>query len=83
MCRGYIQINSCFMHEFVPVDGKGAETMGQVIAFVVFGLIGVAVLGVVVYIGGMLLSGPAILVDETIKEIKHLQDKRAEHAPGS
>ena len=53
--------------------------MGQVIGFVVFGLIGVAVLGVVVYIGGMLLSGPAILVDETIKEIHHLQEEHKLH----
>ena len=45
----------------------------------VFGLIGVAVLGVVVYIGGMLLSGPAILVDETIKEIHHLQEEHKLH----
>lgn len=53
--------------------------MSQVIAFVVFGLIGIAVLGVVVYIGGMLLSGPVILVDETVKEIHHLQEEHKLH----
>lgn len=49
--------------------------MEAVIGFVVFGLIGIAVLGVIVYIGGMLLSGPVIAVDEAIKEIRHLREE--------
>jgi hypothetical protein len=55
--------------------------MGEAIAFVVFGLIGIAILGVVVYIGGMLLSGPVIAVDETIKEIHHLREEHAHKQP--
>jgi hypothetical protein len=52
--------------------------MGEVIGAVVFGLIGIAVLGAVLYILGMLLTGPFILVNSVVKGI-HLPDR--EHGP--
>jgi|GEM_PF-4537859 len=52
--------------------------MGEAIGAVVFGLIGIAVLGAVLYIVGMLLTGPFILVNSAVKGV-HLPDhgKRA------
>ncbi|MDZ4167234.1 MAG: hypothetical protein U1E08_06030 [Coriobacteriia bacterium] len=47
--------------------------MGEIIGAVVFGLIGIAVLGAVLYILGMLLTGPFILVHSMIKGV-HLPD---------
>lgn len=45
--------------------------METIVAAVVFGLIGVAVLAVLVYIFGMLLSGPVILVDQMLESMRH------------
>ena len=54
--------------------------MGEVIGAVVFGLIGIAVLGAVLYIVGMLLTGPFILVNSIIKGV-HLPER--EHEKGA
>jgi hypothetical protein len=62
------------------LTGREEAAMYTVIAVVVFGLIGAAILGVAVYIGGMLLSGPVILADETVKEIRHVREKHT-HQP--
>lgn len=43
--------------------------MAEAIGAVVFGLIGIAVLGAVLYILGMLLTGPFILVHSAIKGV--------------
>ena len=43
--------------------------MGEAIGAVVFGLIGIAVLGAVLYIVGMLLTGPFMLVNTAVKGV--------------
>lgn len=58
---------------------KGAGEMGEVIGAVVFGLIGIAVLGAVLYIVGMLLTGPLILVNSIIKGVHLPQHQPRAH----
>mgnify|MGYP001088983371 FL=1 len=54
--------------------------MGEAIGAIVFGLIGIAMLGAVLYIVGMLLTGPVILVDEAVKAIReHEHEPRLQH----
>lgn len=52
--------------------------METIVAAVVFGLIGVAVLGALVYVLGMLLSGPAIIAEQMWTSLHH-QDRKAHH----
>ena len=52
--------------------------METIVAAVVFGLIGVAVLGTLIYVLGMLLSGPAILVEQLWLSLHH-GDRKAQH----
>ena len=52
--------------------------MGEVIGAIVFGLIGIAVLGAVVYILGFMLSVPASFIYNTVKGI---EDYEHEHHP--
>lgn len=56
--------------------------MGQAIGAVVFGLIGIAVVGAALYILGMLLTGPVILVNSAVKGIHLPRHDRQPHAPG-
>ena len=74
-----MQIRSAAMHfRNVAERRKGASLMGEVIGAIVFGLIGIAVLGAILYILGMLLTGPFILVDSAVKSLHH----EGEHAHG-
>lgn len=45
--------------------------METIVAAVVFGLIGIAVVGALIYILGMLLSGPVILADQLLQKLHH------------
>ena len=57
--------------------------METIVAAVVFGLIGIAVLGALVYILGMLLTGPLILADQIVRGF-HDRDRarRVHHRHG-
>ena len=78
---GNMQNGPASMHNNNPrVRRKGARTMGEAIGAIVFGLIGIAMLGAVLYIVGMLLTGPVILVDEAVKAIReHEHEPRLQH----